>query len=305
MIYLNSILGNKYYSGVVQIDIPVPEGWEKRKKIIPNQNARKVQAASTLFGTALGATAGTAIPIPLFGNAVGAVIGGAVGTAVGYVGGLVGTAISGEQWDTYEVPTEFGYTAIRAFCTDDVTINLGNEWGSILPSLGSITQFSQLGNEGNVVTWLAGTRASWRGNKPLTFPLTFYIFSLHRGANALNIIEPMLEFAGVGDSSGSRFNFFGIDEATVRVHGGYKVNPFQNSSSYIETSKTSQNNNATFKVHLGEQVCIDNLLLGDIQVTHSNVYVDSGVPLYVKVQANFRTVGVPTIYDIKRWYGVS
>lgn len=288
MFYLNSMLGNKYNSGMIQIDIPKPVGWDSRKKIIPNKKTA-TRALGYLTRPLTQLAYDTA-------NAVLQSIKGESSFKDSFT-------MANEQWETYEVPTEYDYIPIKVFCTEDITVNLGNEWGSILPALGSITQFSQLGNEGNVVTWLSATKAAWKGCKPLTLPLTFYVFSLHEGMNALTTIEPMLEFAGIGDSTGNRFNFLGIDEATINVHGGYKVDPFQNNVSYIDTSKASQNNNSTFKVHLGDQVVIDNLLLGDIQVTHSNIYVDSGIPLYVKVQANFRTVGVPTIYDIKRWYG--
>lgn len=288
-IYLDNILGKNYNSGKVQIDIPVPKKYETRKRIKPDKQR---VAGSTLAGTAIGS----------FGGPAGAVVGGVAGLVAG-IGQSLADIASGIEYDIYSVPTRFGYKSIEAFCTDDITISLGNEWGSILPQLKSIMQFSQLGNEGNVVNWLSGTKASWLGNKPLTFPLTFYVFSFSPERNALNIIEPLIELAGVSEGGG-RFDlsFFGLEDAGVRVHNGYRVAPFENNTEYIQRSLTPKNDNATITVHLGDQLVIDNLLLGDIQITHSNIQVARGVPLYVKVQANFRTVGVPTVYDIQRWY---
>lgn len=291
MLYLNSLLGNNISSGEIQIDIPVPKEWAEKWKAQASTKASQATAGLTLAGGVIGG---------IFGGALGA----SAGALGGYVTGTVsGWMEAGQVGGRYSIPVGYGYKGLRAFCTEDVSISLGNEWGSILPNVSAITNFSQLWNEGNVVTWLSATKASWKASKPLTFPLTFYVFTLSKNESALKLIEPLVEFASVDQGNG-RFDIFNLSGNSVRVHGGYRVNPFESTEQYIHSSQFTEDDNSTFKIHLNNKVCIDKLLLGDIQVTQSNIFVQSGEPLYVKVQANFRTVGVPTVYDVRRWFGV-
>ena len=293
MLYLNSLLGSgNIQSGEIQIDIPIPEKWKSKWKPQGSDSASQATAGLTLAG-----------------GVVGGIFGGALGAGAGALGGYITGTVSGwmsqgQVGGRYSIPVGYGYKALRAFCTEDITITLGNEWDSILPNINTLTKISQYWNEGNIVTWLSSTKASWKASKPLTFPLTFYVFSFSRDQeSALKLIEPLVEFAGIDQGNG-RWDAFNLSGNSIRVHGGYRVDAFESNEQYIQKSIFTKDDNSTFKIHFGNKICIDNLLLGNIQVTHSNVYVESGVPLYVKVQANFRTVGVPTIYDIRRWYGV-
>ena len=214
-----------------------------------------------------------------------------------------------------------GRVVITGFCPDDVTVSLGNEWGSIMPGLETLTQLSQFLDDGSIISWLSGTKACWKGSKPLTIPITFYVFSYSEGKDAIKTIEPLIELAGVAqgntedspsnlikfakavlpDSWGDKIDTIGKD-IMIRVHAGYQVDPFEGNTKYIERSKNVSDADYTVKISIGSQITLDRLLLSSIQITHSNIQVRGGKPLYVKVQADFRTVGVPTLDDIKRWY---
>ena len=216
--------------------------------------------------------------------------------AIGYTSGFFGAN---------QKVVEGGHKIIRGFCTDDVTLSLANKWGSVLPGIEGLTELSQWFGTGEVISYLAASQAAWKGSDPINVPVTFYLFSRKEknGGNALKQVESLLELAciledntGLANDSQWKSNFM------IRVHNGYRVQPFQGNTKYIDT-RLKREEDFTVTVTLGSQLTIPNLLLSDIKVTHSTIQVAKGVPLYIKVDATFRSVGIPTVEEIRKMYG--
>lgn len=194
-------------------------------------------------------------------------------------------------------------TTLTGLLTESPSISLQNSWGSLFPDISTLSDFSQLVGSQNIISWLAASQAGWKGTDPLAIGIEFYMISYKKGINIKLEVAKLMKMATLYSEDGL------VGLATVQVHGGYSNNYTVNNNQFFSDVSAAQNSlNAEkvglIKMEIGDQLRLNTLLLSDIQVTPSTVQVDSGVPLYIKVVANFRTYRTLLTTDIDYMYSI-
>ena len=151
------------------------------------------------------------------------------------------------------------YTNVIGFLSEDPTINMKTNWEAIIPDATAISDWTQLSGMG-AVSWIASSKASWKGTDPITLTLNFYLLSYKtaqlsgKGAAkdprnmpvsqqaarfaALLAVSPKITGEGAGKYAG-----FGIN-----VHGNYRANYFEDNDYFTGNEKSEENNDRTLRL---------------------------------------------------------
>ena len=147
-----------------------------------------------------------------------------------------------------------GYTNVVGYLTEDPSINMKTNWQALIPDATSLSDWTQLSGMG-AVSWIATSKAGWKGTDPITLTLNFYLLTyrmaqLNKGTQGdvrnMPVTEQAARFAALravapkdaGESAG-KFAQFGIN-----VHGNYRANYFEanyNEDTGEQFSGTKQN----------------------------------------------------------------
>lgn len=154
------------------------------------------------------------------------------------------------------------YTTVVGFLSEDPSISMKTNWEAMLPGATSLSDWTQLSGNG-AVSWIASSKATWKGTDPITLTLNFYLLSYrtaqlngsgaakdprnmpvsHQAARfaALLAVSPKITGEGAGKYAG-----FGIN-----VHGSYKANYFEdNSEPYFTGNQKSAASNERMAKYL-------------------------------------------------------
>ena len=146
------------------------------------------------------------------------------------------------------------YTIVQGFLSEDPVINMKNNWESIIPDATALSDFTQLAGIG-ATSWIATSKASWKGTDPITVTLNFYLLTYRlsqvNGSTSKNpqdmpVTEQAARFAQLlavapkqeGETSG-RFSEFSIS-----VHGGYRANYFEANQEFTGLQKNKASEDA-------------------------------------------------------------
>ena len=151
------------------------------------------------------------------------------------------------------------YTNVIGFLSEDPSINMKTNWEAIIPDATAISDWTQLSGMG-AVSWIASSKASWKGTDPITLTLNFYLLSYKtaqlNGAGvakdprnmpvsqqaarfaALLAVSPKITGEGAGKYAG-----FGIN-----VHGNYRANYFEDNDYFTGNEKSEENNDRTLRL---------------------------------------------------------
>lgn len=182
------------------------------------------------------------------------------------------------------------YTTLRGYLAENAAPKLGNSWQQVLPSPEAYTKLTNmLTSSKDVVTWLAGAQSAWVGSEALTIPISFYLFSIDENSK---IKKEYLKLAGLSvpnvPSSG------GTQDLAGTVHGGYKPDILNDTSAdYVQNNV---NNRGFITIRIGSQLVLTKMLLVDTTPEYSMLEVKDGNPLYIKVNATFKSYR-PLSYD--------
>lgn len=205
---------------------------------------------------------------------------------------------------------ESKYVEIVGLLEGDVSLSMGVEWGPILPDMENIANMGGLLGSKDIYSWIQSSAVFWKGCKPLEFKVDFYLITLDRSQDIKKDAKHLAQLVSM----------YTIDKTiTGTIHGGYyvdyatnngKLNVFTTSTSNGHTADTQllssligATNTAT--VIIGDQMVIRNLLLTNITLTSSSVQVDNGKPLFIKVEANFRSNRALISTDLDQIFGGS
>lgn len=193
---------------------------------------------------------------------------------------------------------------------NDINFKLGTSWGSIIPNMSSISEFTQIIDQQNIFSWVSASTAAWKGTEPFQFDLTFYLvtFKYKQSPSIMSQVKQLASLCALYTDSS---NF-----ATVKVHGGYKmhlaeannqganVNDFINNKNIegLAQKVVSSGGEGLITMELGNSLVINKLLINNMTFTPSSVQVEDGVPLYVKVDASFRTHRALLVKDIEEMF---
>lgn len=187
---------------------------------------------------------------------------------------------------------------IKAILTEDPTYSVQNNWGPILPGIQTLSDISQMADSTNIIAFINASSAGWKGTEPLTISVQFILLNYKRGLNIKKQIKELAKMAALEQATNG-------GGALVQVHGGYSNKFFaDNKTLFIDADANNGNSSLAstttglITVTIGNQLRIKNLLLADLQVTHSATQVASGEPLFIKAEASFRTYRAPLTSDI-------
>jgi len=196
------------------------------------------------------------------------------------------------------------FTSIDGFLSENPSMSFQNNWGSIFPDFNALGEMSQLMGSKNIFSWLASTQAGWKGTEPINIGTEFYVISYDSKAskNIKEQVKVLIKMASLYQGTGL------LENESVMVHGGYSNNYWKSTGEFFQNEEDFKSDLTSTKTGLitmtiGNQMTIKKLLLSDVNVTPSTVQVASGIPLYIKVSANFRTYMAPIASDIDDIFG--
>lgn len=204
------------------------------------------------------------------------------------------------------------WSTLTGYLSESPSISLQNTWGSLFPDMSTLADISSLAGSKNIISFLTASQAGWKGTEPLTIGVEFYMISYKKGTNIKAEVAKLAKMATLYSAEGD--NLKGM--TTVQVHGGYSNNYLNNNNQFIGSveealkSGTVAEKAGLIKMEIGGQLRLSSLLLSDIQITPSVIQVgtpsnnNTGIPLYIKVNANFRTYRTMLSSDIDYMYGI-
>jgi hypothetical protein len=151
-----------------------------------------------------------------------------------------------------------GYTNVIGFLSEDPSISMKSNWEAIIPDATALSDWTQLSGMG-AVSWIASSKASWKGTDPITLTLNFYLLTYkteqltNKGAakdpKNMPISEQAARFAALlavspkesGEGAG-RFSDFGIN-----VHGSYRANYFENNENFTGMARNKASDDRYLK----------------------------------------------------------
>ena len=197
---------------------------------------------------------------------------------------------------------------IKGFLVNDPAVNVRNQWGSIMPDVSDLNEFLMVAGQQNLFSWVSASAAAWKSCEPLSIALDFYLLSLNSKSHVKSDASALLSLAAMSTGGTGMFS-----EATVQVHGGYKMDVWEGNTSLGRNNIASYLSNAaqqltvhdapgTCIINIGDQLTLKNMLLEEANAEHSAVQVAYGEPLYIKIHAVFRLFRAPLTSDINGMY---
>ena len=225
-------------------------------------------------------------------------------------------------------------TQFEGLLTSDVSIQLGNKFGALIPGVEMLSDLAQLAGGKNLPAWIGTSTQGWRGTDPIKFSLDMYLINYKPKLDYERKLRDLVSLAAVapgktmaGDNSGW----------SVQAHGGYSPDVFLNNAGrYLDTgavdiaswaqsedrnvkqdnmqatanalaraSFAGEQNEGTLTVTIGNRFRLSNLLLTSVSVTPSIVEVYSPTsgegpkPLYYRVNGSFMTCRCAITKDVE------
>ena len=193
---------------------------------------------------------------------------------------------------------------IEGILEDDIRIKTENKWGTLVPSLDSLSQLSQLfTNDSNIISWVNGSSAAWESTAPIDVQLQMRLITFNSSEDILKQMT-MLQSLTALHVSGA---------LTVQAHGGY-INNFwkpndlgfwtnrdnlNGGKEELKTTNPFTTDNGTVTLSFGN-ITIFNLLAQTIDATVSKILCRNHQPLWIKISMNLRGVKALIIQELQR-----
>ena len=224
----------------------------------------------------------------------------------------------------------------KGLLSNEVTIQLSNKFGALLPGGEMLSDLAQAAGATNIPAWIGASAQGWRGTDPVKFNLEVFLVNYKP---RLNYEERLRELAKLATISPGKGMWGGASHLTATVHGGYSPDVFaSNKYQFIskdDVSLLSEDGNnltkkekfedmrslggiiaqgvsdytGTIKVKIGSNFSLNNLLLNNINITPSVVEVyspsagESPKPLYYRVSMGIITCRAALSTDVEKMFG--
>ena len=207
-------------------------------------------------------------------------------------------------------------TNFRALTASDITVSLGNKFGSLIPDTSALSDVSQMLNNINVAGWIGASTQVWKSTQPISFNLELYLINYKPGLNYEAQLKALAKLATVAPSD------YPIGQSiTYKVHGGYAPDIFLDNLKQIEwegSSLATQINNGsiltnmtkgTITMKVGSKFRLKNLVLTKLDIQQSIIEVYSPArggspkPLYYKLNIGLMTNKCAVSTDVDNMFG--
>lgn len=215
-------------------------------------------------------------------------------------------------------------SSFQALLSSDVSIQLANHFGNLLPGTEILAGLAQAIGAINIPSWIGASVQGWRGTDPVKFSLDMFLVNYRPNLKYEKTLKKLASLATISPSSRTG----ALAHVTHQVHGGYQTNgsAFASNKDYMDKDpldylKNKEDGNVTESDQdkysnmgaLGEQVLngakftgtltikigsrfkLSDLIMTSITITPSIVEVFSPTsgerpkPLYYKINAGFMT----------------
>lgn len=151
------------------------------------------------------------------------------------------------------------YAIVVGFLSEDPVISMKTNWEALIPDATSLSDWTAIAGMG-AVSWIASSKATWKGTDPITLTLNFYLLTYRlaqvkkttRG-DALNmpVSEQAARFASLlaispknteGESAGKLANF------GINVHGNYRANLFEDNKDFTGNAKNEASEDRYYRL---------------------------------------------------------
>ena len=214
----------------------------------------------------------------------------------------------------------------KGLLSSDVSIQLSNKFGNLLPGVEMLTDLAQALGAVNIPAWIGASAQAWRGTEPVKFNLEVYLVNYKPHLGYEKNIRELASLATISEGDGM---YGGTSHLLVQVHGGYAPDAFASNKQHFTdknqyfAQKNDQNvtggptepekidnlestggtlwndrgaqYKGTIKVKIGNRFTLPNLLLTSISITPSVVEVYSPTagekpkPLYYRISMGLMT----------------
>ena len=207
-------------------------------------------------------------------------------------------------------------TEFRALTTSDITVSLGNKFGSLIPDTTALSDISQMFNNTNVAGWIGASTQVWKATQPVSLSLELYLINYKAGLGYREKLKSLAKLAAVAPSD------YSIGQSvTYKVHGGYAPDVFLDNNKQINWSSSglaSQINNGsilsnmtkgTITMKVGSKFKLRNLVLTKLDIQQSIVevynpnYGGEPEPLYYRLNVSLMTNKCAVSTDVDSMLG--
>ena len=226
------------------------------------------------------------------------------------------------------------YKEVVGFLSEDPVIKLGNRWEPLIPDLNSINEFTQFINKGQA-SWISTSKMSWKGTDPISVTLNFYLITYLKsqvdGQSQRRGVEPITKQASyftriAAISGGYKPNYF-EDNANQHIVNNSNISSLKGGD-YSTSAMDDDRHTCHIAINGNGKpsVVLRGMLLEPLDMTPSTVragYWDinygapdnngkissvgsfqaSAEPLYIKISATFKSMGVATVEDVQQIFG--
>lgn len=191
---------------------------------------------------------------------------------------------------------------LRALLEDNIRIKTENKWGTLVPSLDSLSQVSQLLNNANIISWVNGSSAAWESTAPIDIQFQMRLITFDSNSN---ILKQMVYLQSLE-------SLYVTGALDVKVHGGYRNNFWTSNNGNPawsmdgakeqggklgQTINKGLPENGTVAIKFGN-LTISNLLVNSVSAQISKVLCKNGQPLWIKLDVSLRGVKALLTQDL-------
>jgi hypothetical protein len=194
---------------------------------------------------------------------------------------------------------------LRGWLSESPSYKLGNTWQPMLPSMDALGKASQaMTSSKEVVAWLGGAQSAWVGASPLEISLSFYLFSIDNTSKIKKELLKLLKLSVI--SAGQDTTDPKVIVTTGMVHGGYKPQLIDDRIGGSLNNTIKEDATEGFiSIKIGNQLTLRRMLLVDVTPEHSSLEVPDHNPLYIKVNASFKSYRPITVSELTGMFNIS
>ena len=226
-------------------------------------------------------------------------------------------------------------SSFQALLSSDVSVQLSNHFGNLLPGTEMLAGLAQAIGAVNIPSWIGASAQGWRGTDPIKFTLDMFLVNYKPHLNYEKSLKKLASLATISPSSRTD----ALAHVTHQVHGGYQTNgsAFASNKEYLgkdprdylknkpdgNTNPDEQYSNmetlgnqiiggakftGTLTIKIGSRFELSNLIMTSITITPSVVEVFSPTsgerpkPLYYKITASFMTCRSALYTDVNSMF---
>ena len=109
--------------------------------------------------------------------------------------------------------------SFEALLSTDVSVQLSNRWGNLLPGVEMLSEIAQAVGAVNIPAWIGASVQGWRGTDPIRLNLEMFLVNYAPNLGYEEKLKELAKLATITESSREDIS----EHFTQQVHGGYST----------------------------------------------------------------------------------